>query len=340
MRFAKYSGMMLALFGLIGLAVVAGDTKPETKTDAKKAAAKTPAKPAPKEAARPAPEPAKPADPAEIAAAIAKEAEDFVKAYNARDAKAIAAEFTTEGEFVTESGLVIKGREAIEKHFADLFEEYPQARVKLAIDEVRLITPSLAVEEGFVEACPAEGSPFEISQYVALHVRQGDKWLLARTSDYPGEMALPSSHQRLLPLGWLVGEWIDESPDALVMTTCKWADNENYLLQEFAARIGGEVAVSGSTRIGWDPLAKQIKSWTFDSEGGYSEALWTQVDDKWVLKSRGVTSDGEISSATNTITLVDESTMTWQSRDRMEGGETSPNVPPIVVKRLPPAPGK
>lgn len=333
MRFAKHSGSILALVGLIGLAVAAGDTK----TDAKKGAPKAPAKAAGKVA----PESAKKPDVQEVAAAaIARSAEEFVKAYNDRDAKGIAAQFTADGEFVTEAGEVVKGQEAIAKHFTTMFAEFPEAQVGLMIDAVRLITSELAVEEGLVEARATAGAPIEISRYVALHVRQGDKWLIARTRDYSSETAPPTSHDRLLPLSWLVGEWVDESPDALIVTTCKWADNENYLLQEFTARIGGEVAVSGSTRIGWDPLSKQIKSWTFDSEGGYSEALWTRVDDAWVLKSRGVTSDGDISSSTNTITLMDDSTMSWESRDRMEGGEPSDDVPPIVVKRLPPLPGK
>lgn len=335
MRLAKHSGLILVLVGLVGLAVAASDTK----TDTKKAVPKAP--PAKAEVKKTAPVSAKAAATEDdVAAAIRKSAEEFTKAYNTRDAKGIAAGFTANGEFVTEEAEVIKGREAIEKHFAGLFAELPEAKVNVIVDAIRLITSEIVVEEGLVEARPAAEAPFEISQYVALHVRQGDRWLIARTRDYPSEIAPPTSHDRLLPLSWLVGEWVDESPDALIATTCKWADNENYLLQEFTARIGGSIAVSGSTRIGWDPLSKQIKSWTFDSEGGYSEALWTRVDDTWVLKSRGVTSDGDISSSTNTIRPIDDATMTWESRDRMEGGDASDDVPPIVVKRQAPAPGK
>ena len=175
---------------------------------------------------------------------------------------------------------------------------------------------------------------------MALHVREGDQWLLARSRDFPAESIPPTNHERLLPLEWLVGEWVDESPDALIVTSCKWADNENFLLQEFTARIGNRVAVNGSTRIGWDPLSKQVKSWTFDSQGGYSEALWTQVGDEWILKSRGVSSDGEVSSATNIIGKVDAATMTWSSRDRVVAGEISDDIAPIVVKRRAPAPAE
>ena len=47
-------------------------------------------------------------------------------------------------------------------------------------------------------------------------------------------------------------------------------------------------------RIGWDPLTKQIKSWVFDSEGGYGDGLWTRKGNQWVIKSTGVLPDGRI----------------------------------------------
>src|SRR5262249_39324081 len=134
--------------------------------------------------------------------------------------------------------------------------------------------------------------------YVALHVRQGEQWLLARSRDFPAETAPTSGHEHLLPLEWLVGEWVDESPDARIHTNCKWAEGKNFLIQEFSARVGTRPGMNGSTRIGWDPLARQIKSWTFETEGGYSEGLWTPVGDDWVIKSRGVTREGLVTSAT------------------------------------------
>ena len=55
-------------------------------------------------------------------------------------------------------------------------------------------------------------------------------------------------------------------------------------------------------RIGWDPLTKQIKSWVFDSEGGYGDALWTRKGNQWVIKSTGVLPDGRTASATHVLT--------------------------------------
>ena len=45
-----------------------------------------------------------------VEAIVKKSAEAFATAYNAADAKAIAAGFTPDGEFIDEDGQVIKGR--------------------------------------------------------------------------------------------------------------------------------------------------------------------------------------------------------------------------------------
>src|SRR5262245_30700812 len=56
------------------------------------------------------------ADEAAIRANIA----EFVRAYNARDAKAVAALFLPEAQIIDEDGNTIQGREAIERQFAEI----------------------------------------------------------------------------------------------------------------------------------------------------------------------------------------------------------------------------
>ena len=36
-------------------------------------------------------------------------------------------------------------------------------------------------------------------------------------------------------------------------------------------KTGGMPVLSGTQRIGWDPLNRQFKTWIFDSEGGHAE---------------------------------------------------------------------
>ena len=146
----------------------------------------------------------------------------------------------------------------------------------------------------------------------------------------------PTPEEQLKQLQWLIGDWVDESPEALVMTSYRWTDNQCYILSEFKVQIAGRPVMTGTQRIGWDPLAKTIRSWVFDSEGGFGEGNWTRDGNRWIVKRTGVTRDGKIASATNIITRVSKHRMTWQSRDRIVGGEKTPDIEEIPITRKPP----
>ena len=82
--------------------------------------------------------------------------------------------------------------------------------------------------------------------------------------------------------------------------------------------------MSGTQRIGWDPRHKQIRSWVFDSDGGFSEGFWSRDGERWVMKSTGVLKDGRAASATNVLTRVNRDTMNWTSVDRTSEPRSCP----------------
>lgn len=272
--------------------------------------------------------------------AIRAGAAAYVKAYNAHDAKALAELFALRAEFVNEAGDVVRGREAIEKNFIAVFAGNPDAQLEIEVEAVHFMTPSIAIEHGAVRARPSAKEPFATSRYVAINVKPEGKWLVGSVRDFPAEEGQLTNRERLQPLAWLVGDWVDESPDAVVVTSCKWVDNDNFLLQEFDVQVAGKVAMHGTSRIGWDPLTKQIKSWVFDNTGGHSEGLWTRVGDDWIVKSQGVTTNGQAASATNMYRFVDPETLLWSSHDRVVGGERGEDVGEIIMKKAPPGPGE
>jgi hypothetical protein len=139
-----------------------------------------------------------------------------------------------------------------------------------------------------------------------------------------------------LPLAWLVGEWIDDSGSSVVRTSCRWSDDENFLLQDIKLQIAGREAMQVTQRIGWDPLSKRIRSWVFDTEGGFGEGVWARDGDSWVIKSTGVRPDGVPASATSVITPSGKDGYVWRVRDRVIGDETQPPLEARVV-RTPPA---
>jgi uncharacterized protein (TIGR02246 family) len=270
--------------------------------------------------------------------AILSAAKQFEKAYNAHDAKAVAALFTPDAEIVGEDGNITHGGEAIAAVFTAIFEENPQAKAELAIDSIRFVAPTVAIEDGYTTVTHQPDEPADKSKYIVVHVKQDGKWLMASARDLPDELG--ASDEQLKQLSWLIGEWVDESPDAVVHTSYRWADNNRFILGQFEAKIGGRPAISGTQRIGWDPQTKKLRTWSFDSEGGFTQGVWTRDGDRWIIKQSGVNRDGKPASATNILTYISQDRASLQSRDRVVGDEVTDDVGEVILVRRPPAPSK
>ncbi|GAB6167465.1 hypothetical protein JCM19992_34650 [Thermostilla marina] len=134
-------------------------------------------------------------------------------------------------------------------------------------------------------------------------------------------------------LDWLVGRWIDKGDDAVVTTECEWTLNKRFLKRTFRVETDGKTVLEGTQFVGWDPVARQIHSWTFDSEGGVGEGVWIRDDNRWLVKKVFVLADGRRASAINVLTRVDENTIRWQSTNREIDGELQPNIPEVTVVR-------
>jgi hypothetical protein len=110
------------------------------------------------------------------------------------------------------------------------------------------------------------------------------------------------------------------------------------LLRKFTVRIAGEDLMQGEQRIGWDPAQKVIRSWMFESEGGFAEATWQQNGNQWIVVMNGTNSEGQPASATAIFTIIDEEMLTWQYRNLVIGNEIREDIEPVVLMRRPPAP--
>lgn len=270
---------------------------------------------------------------------------EFTKAFNAGDAKGLAALFTTNARIVTVDGTAIEGRAAIETQFATSLRENPGQTILIKTESLRFLNADAAVEEG-TAAVNSGGPPGDSgrsagsTRYFVTYVKRDGKWLQDSIRDYPLAEPAPagSAHDQLQELEWLVGEWVDESDEAVVRTTCRWSENQSFLIRSFRVRIQGKDEMTGTQRIGWDPRLKQIRSWVFDSDGGFSEALWSRDGERWVIKTTGVLKDGRSASATNILTRINRDHAKWASVDRTIGGEVMADTEEITLVRTPPQP--
>jgi len=81
---------------------------------------------------------------AEDRAAVKASLESFVKAFVARDAEALAGQFTNEGEYHSVESTRVRGKEAIEKGFAAFFARSPEVTAEIHSDGLRFVSAQSA----------------------------------------------------------------------------------------------------------------------------------------------------------------------------------------------------
>lgn len=270
--------------------------------------------------------------PSDAEGAIRQGVAAYVKAFNAGDSKALADQWSPDAVYINRrTGEEVTGRKAIAEQFDALFKEQKGLRLDVSIESIRFLSPNVAVEQGTARFLlpPTEPEEFE---YTAVYVQQDGKWLLDRVTD-ESEEVMPSHYEQLKALEWMVGRWIDQDDQARIETECNWAKNQNFLVRSFTIAVNDRIDTSGMQIIGWDAATKSIRSWTFDSAGGFAEATWKHKDGKWFVSNKGVLADGRSATMVNVIKPVDENSFTWQTIERTVGGELLPNVGEVQIVR-------
>jgi len=263
--------------------------------------------------------------------AIRASLDSYVAAYNRGDAKAAAHHWSDTGEWISPAGDRVQGREAVEKAMGDFFSNNKGVKIEALDHSVRLVTSDVAVAEGTARVIGPDQPPSD-STYIAICVQREGKWQL----DSVRETSLPGSTPARVPLeelAWMVGQWVDQSAESTVETSVTWTKNKSFLSCSFKVSVPEMADLEGTQVIGWDPTAGKIRSWMFDSDGGFGEGVWTRKDNRWTVKFTQVLSDGRKASATNIYTCVDADHYTWQSIGRQIDGQFAPNIDEVSVVR-------
>ena len=198
----------------------------------------------------------------------------YAKAFAAGDAKALSAFWKSDGEIVDAEGMRTLGRAAIEKTFAVFFANNPGSKITIKLLSAK------ADGEGVIvaEICPKIDPPIsksicEVGAMVVLVKEKDSKWLIEGVRE---KNPLPASYEQLKPLEWLVGDWAVNAKKAEHVSFsmhCHWTENKSFLICMYTAKHL-DVVRHGTEVIGWDAKEKKIRSWTFGSNGGFTEGFW------------------------------------------------------------------
>jgi uncharacterized protein (TIGR02246 family) len=264
-------------------------------------------------------------------AAVRKALESYVEAYNRGDVAAMASQWARDGEFVSPSGERFKGRDKIRAALQTFFAENKGIQANLAVLDVEFGKSGRATAKG-VAVIQRSGQEADEIALVAACVRERGEWKLASVEE--DETPVPvSTMAQLAQLEWLIGDWVDQDEQAAVETAFRWNKDYSFISGSFQVDVEGRVDVEGTQVIGWDPVEKKIRSWIFDSKGGFGQGEWTGEGNRWTVRVHSVLATGQKASAINIYTFVDPNTFTWQSVGRELDGVPLPNMPAVTVVR-------
>jgi uncharacterized protein (TIGR02246 family) len=260
-------------------------------------------------------------------AAVRAASKEFLAAARRGDENALRKMLTPEGDFVDSTGRVLKAGELIRQLAASPSPASGAAADSVSETTLRFITPDIAVEDGVADRAAAGAGGITIRRFTAVWAKRDGKWLLDSLREASVEASPLNEH--LKPLEWLLGEWVATTDDTAILVSSHWCDGGNYIMREFiVAHDGGEM-ISGTQRIGWDPLGGQIKSWTFDSQGGSGEERWLQDGKRWLVETTDITADGKKGKTSSIFVPANERCFTWEVASADIGGA---NLKPVRVE--------
>lgn len=273
--------------------------------------------------------------PSAVVEAIRAAAKAYREAVSKGDSDAIRAAWTADGDIVDGWGNRLEAQAAgvlNGNHAAG-----PRPEFHVGDTRLRLISADVALEDGSVDVTlPGMTNPIE-GWFSAIWVRRGDAWKLAGLRE--SERPVSTDGSMLDDLGWMVGDWgiVAEGTApraAATEMTVRWDAGHAFLIRE--ARIpnltdgdDSPEMVDIHQRIGWDPVVRRIRSWSFASDGSRGEATWFRDGDSWVALLTTILPDGRQRTSVNIYSYDGKERCVW--RTLPQGLDSDPGLPPRVT---------
>lgn len=275
-------------------------------------------------------------EPAPDISGLEKAAADFVVAYNEKDAQAIAALFTENGEISDLTAEdVTTGRDEIIERYEEMFSAEDAPSIAIEVDSVRLVGDGVAVEDGTLHlTSPGEDFPARSTTYSAVLQKNAEGvWKIASTRNLK-DVTSAGGHLAGLAEA-LIGDWTCQKDDVRFDIAFGWDDSGQYMIGDLLVTKADAKPLNSTLRFGWDEARDTISSWTFDDAGGFAKADWTELDGMWQVRTEGNTAEGETMSANQKLSFQGKDTFLWSGKDRLINGESQPEATLRFVRQSP-----
>lgn len=269
----------------------------------------------------------------ELRAAI----KSYVDAFNNKDVDALSkmwAEKAVHSDL--EMNSTTEGRSSIVSDLKSVFESNPSARISGTVESIKILNKDVAIVGGTVIWSDLINAP-SVSHFTAVLQKHDGAWQIESMEETP-QRAPNNAHAALNQLNWMIGLWDDTASEPPIRTRVSWSQNESFLLRTTETKEGDSQVQKSTQIIGWDPRTKQIRSWTFHTDGSFGEGFWTEQGNYWQIASTQVLANGSQSTGTYVINRQDKDKFTIQLLGREINGEPQPSTDLVTVVRVTEAP--
>ena len=249
------------------------------------------------------------------------------------DAAAMRAMWTADGDIVDGWGNRLRPQDADAIGGGPVAADKPRPEFRVTETQLRFITADVALEDGTVDVVlPGMKTPLE-GWFSAIWVRSGGDWKLAGLRE--SERPVAADADTLADLDWMEGDWLltvegdagktdgkaaapgdAGQPVGPTEMRVRWDAGRAFLVREVrvpgaSPEDGGAVEVQ--QRIGWDPLVRRIRSWSFSSDGSRGEGTWFRDGDSWVVVHTAVLPSGRQDTVVHVYSQDGQDRIVWRT---------------------------
>ncbi len=195
---------------------------------------------------------------------------------------------------------------------------------------IRFVTPDVAIEDGTSENPSRPNGASTSGRFSVVWVKQNGKWLIDSLRE--SAIANQSSASRIQDLAWIIGDWAEEGGDAAFQASFSWSPGNHFIVGEVRIEPRDQQSHVVTQRIAWDAAAGTIRSWNFDSDGGFSSGAWARDGDAWVVSTNGVLPDGKRTLGRRVFQRIDENSVLMESLGFQIDGQSVPDLRVKLVR--------
>lgn len=192
----------------------------------------------------------------------------YADAYNKKDFKALADQWTAGAELV-EGGRRLEGREAIVASIRAWRERHPEATLQIEASGVDVLAAPLARVSGVMRFTRRPGEKPIETRFASLRVLEDGTWRLAES------LVAPAHAAALDGLDWMLGTWRSEGSSGPSVEAVYERTIGGYgILGRTKIKSKSGPALESVEVIHADRNGGQVRCWVFDSTGARAEGVF------------------------------------------------------------------